>query len=70
MDGRVFRNLEEVRAAVTEFAERNNRHWRVEKLGFLSPIEPCQAFAMMHGGLSCKPVSNQSELVHRLFGAN
>ena len=33
--GRVFKNLEEVRAAVAEFKERYNRHWRLEKMGFM-----------------------------------
>ena len=46
LHGRIFRNLEEVRAAVTEFAERYNRHWRLEKLGFMSPLEARQAYAM------------------------
>jgi transposase InsO family protein len=41
--GRVFRNLEEVRAAVVEFKDRYNRHWRLEKLGFMSPHEARQA---------------------------
>jgi transposase InsO family protein len=36
--GRIFRNLEEVRAAVAEFVERYNQHWRLEKLGYLSPV--------------------------------
>lgn len=44
--GRVFRNLEEVRAAVTEFKNRYNRHWRLEKLGFMSPLEARQAYAI------------------------
>ncbi len=44
--GRVFRNVEEVRAAVTEFKDRYNRHWRLEKLGFMSPFEIRQAYAM------------------------
>jgi putative transposase len=44
--GRVFRNVEEVRAAVTEFKDRYNRHWRLEKLGFMSPHEARQAYAM------------------------
>jgi transposase InsO family protein len=44
--GRVFRNLEEVRTAVTEFKERYNRHWRLEKLGFMSPLEARQAYAI------------------------
>ncbi|WP_408364474.1 MULTISPECIES: transposase [unclassified Paraburkholderia] len=41
--GRIFRNLEEVRAAVVEFKDRYNRHWRLEKLGFMSPHEARQA---------------------------
>ena len=44
--GRVFRNVEEVRAAVTAFADRYNRHWRLEKLGFMSPHEARQAYAV------------------------
>jgi transposase InsO family protein len=44
--GRIFRNVEEVRIAVTAFKERYNRHWRLEKLGFLSPLEARQAYAM------------------------
>lgn len=44
--GRVLRNLEEVRGVVTEFKERYNRHWRLEKLGFLSPLEARQAYTL------------------------
>ncbi len=44
--GRIFRNLEEVRAAVTGFADRYNRHRRLVKLGFLSPVGARQAHAM------------------------
>lgn len=44
--GRVFRDLEEVRAAVTEFKDRYNRHWRLEKMDFMSPLEVRQAYAM------------------------
>jgi putative transposase len=44
--GRVFTNLEEVRAAVTQFKDRYNRHWRLEKLGFMSPLEARQVYAM------------------------
>ncbi len=44
--GRIFRNVEEVRVAVTEFQQRYNRHWRLEKLGFMSPLEAPQAYAM------------------------
>ena len=44
--GRVFRNVEELRVAVTAFKDRYNRHWRLEKLGFMSPLEARQAYAM------------------------
>lgn len=44
--GRIFRNLEEVRQAVTEFRDRYNRHWRLEKLGFMSPLEARQSHAI------------------------
>ena len=48
--GRVFKNLEAVRTAVTAFADRYNRHWRLEKLGFRSPHEARQAYAMQKVG--------------------
>lgn len=44
--GRVFKNVEDVRSAVTAFKDRYNRHWRLEKLGFMSPHEARQAYAM------------------------
>lgn len=44
--GRIFKNLAEVRVAVTEFKERYNCHWRLEKMGFMSPREVRQAYAM------------------------
>jgi transposase InsO family protein len=44
--GRVFNNVEEVRSAVTAFKDRYNRHWRLEKLGFRTPHEARQAYAM------------------------
>ena len=37
--GRIFNNLEEVRAAVDAFVVTDNEDWRLKKLGFLSPIE-------------------------------
>lgn len=37
LNGRIFRNVEEVRRAMAEFVERFNRHWIVEKLNFVSP---------------------------------
>jgi len=39
-------NVEEVRSAVTAFKDRYNRHWRLEKLGFRTPYEARQAYAM------------------------
>lgn len=44
--GRIFKDVEEVRAAVTAFKDRYNRHWRLEKLGFMSPLEARQAHAI------------------------
>jgi len=44
--GRVFRSVEEVRAAVTAFKDLYNQHWRLEKLGFMSPFEARQAHAL------------------------
>ena len=44
--GRLFKNVEEVRVVVTAFMHRYNRHWRLEKLGFMSPLEARQAYAM------------------------
>ncbi|KAF1065533.1 IS3 family transposase (plasmid) [Burkholderia gladioli] len=41
--GRLFKNVEEVRAAVVAFQDRYNREWRLEKLGFKSPLEARQA---------------------------
>ena len=44
--GHVFKNVEEVRAAVNAFKDLYNRHWRLEKLGFMSPLEARQAYAL------------------------
>ncbi len=44
--GRVFKNVDEVRAAVNVFKDLYNRHWRLEKLGFMSPLEARQAYAL------------------------
>ena len=38
-----FANLEEVREAVDAFVKRYNAHWRLEKLGFQTPLEARQA---------------------------
>lgn len=37
--GRIFRTIDELRLAVAAFVERYHAHWRVEKLGFLTPME-------------------------------
>lgn len=42
--GRIFRNLAEVREAVAAFVKRYNAEWRVEKLGFLTPLEAREAY--------------------------
>ncbi len=42
--GRVFRNLEELRARVRAFVELYNREWLVEKNGFLSPWQARRAW--------------------------
>jgi putative transposase len=47
--GRIFKNVEEVRLAVTAFKDRYNCHWRLEKLGFISPLEARQAYAIRDG---------------------
>ena len=41
--GRIFQNLKEGRAAVTAFVERYNTTWRLEKLGYHTPIEAREA---------------------------
>jgi len=40
--GRVFRDLDELRAAVAAFVETYNREWLLEKNGYLSPLETRQ----------------------------
>jgi putative transposase len=42
--GRTYRNIEELRIAVTAFMERYNQHWLVEKLGFRSPNQAYSDF--------------------------
>jgi transposase InsO family protein len=44
--GRIFHTLEELRLAVAAFIERYNAHWRVEKLGFLTPAEARLRYAL------------------------
>ena len=42
--GRIFRNLEEVRAAVRAFVELYNDQWMIEKQGYLSPAQAREAY--------------------------
>ncbi len=44
--GKIFRNIDEVRAAVGEFVQRYNTQWRLEKLGFRTPVEARDANAL------------------------
>lgn len=37
--GRIFKNLEEVRAAIAAFIEKYNRYWMIEKLGYKTPLQ-------------------------------
>ena len=41
--GHAFHNVEEVRTAIQPFIENYNHHWRLERLGFLTPAEARQA---------------------------
>lgn len=41
---RTYRNIEELRVAVTAFMERYNQHWLVEKLGYRIPNQACSDF--------------------------
>ena len=50
--GRIFQNLKEVRAAVTAFVERYNTTWRLEKLGYHTPIEAREAHELRRGGVA------------------
>lgn len=42
--GRVYRNLDEVRRAVSIFVELYNNHWLIEKNGYLSPADARRAY--------------------------
>ncbi|MDP6579694.1 MAG: integrase core domain-containing protein, partial [Vicinamibacterales bacterium] len=44
--GRVFQNLDEVRAAVAAFVERYNESWRLEKLAYQTPIEAREEYEL------------------------
>jgi len=44
--GRAFRTIAEVRRAVGEFVAQYNQNWRIEKNGFLSPLDKRNALAL------------------------
>ena len=46
--GRTYRNIEELRVAITAFMERYNQHWLVEKLGYRSPNQAYSDFYDEH----------------------
>jgi transposase InsO family protein len=48
------------RAAVTAFKDHYNRHWRLEKRGFMSPLEARQAHAMRKAAWVAKPCPDNS----------
>lgn len=43
--GRIFRNTEDVRAVIDDFVNHYNAHWRLEKLGFQTPLEARHAIS-------------------------
>jgi transposase InsO family protein len=46
--GRVFRNIEELRAAMAAFVEIYNNEWLVEKVGFVSPRRARELHDLRH----------------------
>ena len=44
--GRIFQNLEAVRVAVADVVERYNQTWRLEKLGYQTPIEAREEYEL------------------------
>ena len=44
--GRVLQRLDDGRAAVADFVERYNQSWRLEKLGYQTPIEAREAYEL------------------------
>ena len=44
LEGRVFRNIDEVREAVGRFVDLYNEQWLLEKLGYKSPAEARQEY--------------------------
>ena len=54
IDGRIYRNIAELRDAVRDFVELYNAQWIVEKNGYLSPAQARQAW---HAAISIRPAA-------------
>jgi len=61
--GRIFRNVEEVRAAVKAFVERYNEKWLIEKMAFRSPAQARREYALAEAALFLL-VSKEPGAVH------
>jgi transposase InsO family protein len=44
--GRQYQNIEELKIAISDFMDRYNRYWHVEKLGFKSPRQAFDEFQL------------------------
>lgn len=44
--GRIYRTVAELRAALCRFVELYNRQWRIEKRGYLSPLEAREQYGL------------------------
>ena len=44
--GRQYQNIEELRIAISDFMDRYNMYWHVEKLGFKSPRQAFDEFQL------------------------
>ena len=51
--GRVFQNLDDVRAAVGDFVERYNQSWRLEKLAYRTPLRARNTATPCRGANVC-----------------
>jgi transposase InsO family protein len=46
--GHVFRDTQDLRLAVGDFVDRYNAHWRLEKLGYQTPLEARKSATVRH----------------------
>jgi len=46
---RRFRNLDELREAITEFRQRYNEHWILERLQYRTPAQARRDFSLVLG---------------------